>query len=58
MRNGREYFHSIHQQIIDLLDKAHLGNDERITIEKLDFGKIIFHSLSRVNLNSLRNSII
>ncbi|CAF4969469.1 unnamed protein product [Rotaria sp. Silwood1] len=40
MRNGKEYCHSIHQQIIDLLEKAHLGNDERVVIDKLDFENI------------------
>ena len=40
MKNGKEYQQSIHQQIIDLLEKAHLGNDERIILNKLDFGRI------------------
>ncbi|CAF0804466.1 unnamed protein product [Rotaria sordida] len=37
MKNGKEYCHSIHQQIIDLLEKAHVGDDERVIINKLDF---------------------
>ncbi|CAF3117056.1 unnamed protein product [Rotaria sp. Silwood2] len=37
MKNGKEYCHSIHQQIIDLLEKIHLDDDERIIIDKLDF---------------------
>ncbi|CAF2666978.1 unnamed protein product [Rotaria sp. Silwood2] len=36
MRNGQEYRHSIHQQILNLLEKAHLGNDERVILNKLD----------------------
>jgi len=39
MKNGKEYQNSIHQQIVDLLEKAYLGNDERIILNKLDFGK-------------------
>ncbi|CAF0861300.1 unnamed protein product [Adineta steineri] len=37
MQNGKEYCQSIRQQIIDLLDKAHLNDDERIILNKLDF---------------------
>ena len=40
MKNGKEYRQSIHQQIIDLLDKTHLGDNERIILNKLDSGKI------------------
>ncbi|CAF5066790.1 unnamed protein product [Rotaria sp. Silwood1] len=36
MKNGEEYRHSIHQQIVNLLEKAHLGNNERIILNKLD----------------------
>ncbi len=44
MRNGKEYQQSIHQQIVDLLEKGHLGNNERSILNKLDFGtrKILF----------------
>jgi hypothetical protein len=42
MKNGKEYCHLIHQQIIDLLDKAYLGVNERIIIDKLDFGKMFY----------------
>lgn len=38
MKNGKEYRNSIRQQIIDLLEKAYLGNDERTILNKLDFG--------------------
>jgi len=38
MKNGKEYRHSIHQQIVDLLEKAHLGANERAILNKLDFG--------------------
>jgi hypothetical protein len=37
MKNGKEYKQSIHQQIIDLLEKAHLGDNEKIILNKLDF---------------------
>ena len=40
MKNGKEYCHSIHQQILDLLDKAHLGDDERAIVNELAFGKM------------------
>jgi hypothetical protein len=40
MKNGREYCHSIHQQIIELLEKARLSEDEQVIINKLDFGRI------------------
>ena len=45
MRNGKEYQQSIHQQIVDLLEKGHLGNNERSILNKLDFGtiKILFY---------------
>ncbi|CAF0869418.1 unnamed protein product [Rotaria sordida] len=36
MKNGHQYRQSIHQQIVNLLEKAHLGNDERIILNKLD----------------------
>ena len=39
MRNGKEYQRSIQQQIVDLLDKAHLGKEERVILNKLNFGK-------------------
>jgi hypothetical protein len=39
MKNGKEYQRSIQQQIIDLLEKAHLGKEERIILNKLDFGR-------------------
>jgi hypothetical protein len=42
MKNGKEYCHSIHQQITDLLAKAYLGDDERAILDKLDFGKMNF----------------
>ena len=38
MKNGKEYCQSIRQQIVDLLEKAHLNIEERATVEKLDFG--------------------
>ncbi|CAF1037891.1 unnamed protein product [Rotaria magnacalcarata] len=37
MKNGKEYRNSIRQQILSLLEKAHLGNDERTILNKLDF---------------------
>ncbi|CAF1260531.1 unnamed protein product [Adineta ricciae] len=37
MKNGKEYCQSIRQQIVDLLEKAHLNIEERATVEKLDF---------------------
>ncbi|CAM4874743.1 unnamed protein product [Rotaria socialis] len=37
MKNGREYCHSMHQQISDLLGKARVGDDERTILNKLDF---------------------
>ncbi len=40
MKNGKEYRQSIHQQIIDLLEKAHLGASDRAILNKLDFGMI------------------
>jgi hypothetical protein len=40
MKNGKEYQQSIHQQIVHLLEKAYLGNDERIILNKLDFGRM------------------
>jgi hypothetical protein len=39
MKNGKEYQRSIQQQIIDLLEKGHLGKEERIILNKLDFGR-------------------
>jgi hypothetical protein len=39
MKNGKEYQRSIQQQILDLLEKAHLGNGERIILNKLNFGR-------------------
>ena len=36
MKNGEAYRCSIHQQILDLLEKAHLGNDEHTILNKLD----------------------
>jgi hypothetical protein len=40
MKNGKEYCHLIHQQINDLLEKAHLGLNERVILDKLNFGII------------------
>jgi hypothetical protein len=40
MKTGKEYCHSIHQQIIDLLEKARLGDEEKIILNKLDFGML------------------
>jgi hypothetical protein len=40
MKNGKEYCHLIHQQIINLLEKAYLGNEERSILNKLDFGSM------------------
>ncbi|UJR38308.1 hypothetical protein I4U23_030978 [Adineta vaga] len=37
MKHGKEYRQSIRQQIVDLLDKSHLGDDERSILNKLDF---------------------
>ena len=42
MKNGKEYCHSIHQQISDLLQKAYLGDNERMILDKLGFGKMRF----------------
>ena len=39
MRNGKEYRQSIQQQIGYLLDKAHVGNEERTILKQLDSGK-------------------
>lgn len=39
MRNGKEYRQSIQQQIEHLLDKAHLGNEQRIIFKQLNSGK-------------------
>ena len=39
MKNGKEYRQSIQQQIADLLNKAHLGNEERMIVKRLDSGK-------------------
>ncbi len=39
MQNGKEYCQSIHLQIRDLLDQAHLGIHERMTLDQLDFGR-------------------
>lgn len=38
MKHGKEYRQSIQQQIVDLLNRSHLGGHERATLEKLDFG--------------------
>ncbi len=40
MKNGNEYCHSIHQQIVDLIEKSHLGINERVILDKLSFGKM------------------
>jgi hypothetical protein len=42
MKNGKEYCQSIHQQINDLIQKAYLGENERVILDKLGFGKMIF----------------
>ncbi|CAF1524054.1 unnamed protein product, partial [Adineta ricciae] len=36
MRNGKEYRQSIREQIVDLLDKSHLGDNERSVLKNLD----------------------
>jgi hypothetical protein len=58
MRNGNEYRQSIHQQIRDLLEKAHLGDNDRAILNKLDFGmmKVPF-CLSRFYICLNRNFI-
>jgi hypothetical protein len=57
MKNGKEYCHLIHQQIINLLEKAYLSDNERIIINKLDFGKMIYNLLFLI-FYLIRNFII
>ena len=42
MQNGKEYRQSIREQIVDLLDKSHLGDNERSVLKNLDSGKLFF----------------
>ena len=40
MKNGDQYRQSIHQQIIDLLKKARLVNEQQVILHQLDSRKI------------------
>ena len=39
MKNGKEYRQSIRQQLLDLLEKAYLGDEERAMLDDLDSRK-------------------
>jgi hypothetical protein len=58
MKNGKEYCHSIHQQINDLLQKAHVGVNERVILDKLGFGTMIIFSRNFIlRFYAIRNFI-
>ena len=58
MKNGKEYCQSIHQQIVDLLDKCRLGDEERVAVNRLPSGK--WRSSPRLrslSFNDLRRTV-